>query len=153
MSCSPRRGWRKCRTLWTGGCRWTGANSSPCTGCGSNASTARVQFSPLRPRTEPEERNLPEFDLPSTKPGAEMFYCRRVKPKGLCCDCDEGNATVEAWHRLSCRRVDGLVFYGVGCVPREARATISHFVLMSSVIWERAGYPENKCLDSARGRF
>lgn len=147
MSCSLRRGWRKCRTLWTGGCRWTGANSSPCTGCGSNASTARVQFSPLRPRTEPEERNPPELDLPSTRPGAEIEV---VLP---CFTADVWNwgALLWLWWRehnrggLTLSQLPSCWWTCVlwrGCIPREARATISHFVLMSSVIWERAGYPE-----------
>jgi len=40
MTCSQRQGWRRCRTWWTAGCRWTEANNWPCTECGYNASTA-----------------------------------------------------------------------------------------------------------------
>lgn len=41
MSCLQGGSWRKCRTWWTDGYRWTEGSSSPCTGCGSSASIRR----------------------------------------------------------------------------------------------------------------
>lgn len=51
-TCSRRQGLRKCRTSSTDGCRWTGENSWPCTGCGSSASTAELQYSRPRLKTD-----------------------------------------------------------------------------------------------------
>lgn len=45
MSCmrsSPLRVWRRCRTWWIGACRWTEANSWPCTESGFSANTASL---------------------------------------------------------------------------------------------------------------
>lgn len=50
--CLLRQALKKCRTLWTDGYRWTEANNSPCTGCGSSASIAGLQLRLLRLMTE-----------------------------------------------------------------------------------------------------
>lgn len=67
MTYSPRQGLRKCRTLWTDGYRWIEANSSPCTGCGSSASTASLWFCQLGHRTEAQERILNHISSPVVK--------------------------------------------------------------------------------------
>lgn len=58
MICSRRQGLRKCRTSSTDGCKWTGENSWPCTGCGSSASTAELQYSRPRPKTDFQDGDL-----------------------------------------------------------------------------------------------
>lgn len=50
--CLLRLALKKCRTLWTDGYRWTEANNSPCTGCGSSASIAGLKCRLLKLMTE-----------------------------------------------------------------------------------------------------
>ena len=89
MRCSPRPGSRKCRTLWTDGYRWTEANSSPCTGCGSRASTAKLQLSHQRQRAEAQERPWPSTPQ---RPGASAGFWGCMGLENPHCDLDKGDA-------------------------------------------------------------
>lgn len=106
--CSLRLGLRKCRTLWTDGCRWIEASSSPCTECGSSASTERLQLSHSDPTAKSGEKIRPARPSPELqwKLGAQneevlTFFCGRMELRSSIVNsnnCNKGDAT--SWKML-----------------------------------------------------